>query len=915
MMAYFKATVWIFVALLLASSAIAADVSVGLSQRETYVGLPVTLQIKISDAEDYEAPLVPEVDGLTIRSTGTPTRNSQISIINGRRSDSSSITYTYRIIPQREGTFTIPPIPVTADGKTTRTSKLQIVATKSETGDLMFVEIVGKQDSIYVGEALELTLKIWLRPYRDKDRGVVLSEADMWNLISNETNWGPFAERLEELSEDNKRPGGEEVLRADNEGDQRSYFLYEIDATVYPQRPGKIDGDDVQIIVQYPTSLGKSRDPFASFFGDDSFPFKSRLFDDDFFSSPFGSRLSVTSIRPIVAETAVEPIEVKPIPSEGRPADYRGAVGQYQIATEAKPTKVKAGDPITLHIGVSGSGPMELVQAPPLSRLSELTDGFKVPDEPLAGFVDGSQKVFSTTIRPKQQGITQIPPVPLSYFDPDQEKFITVYSDPISIAVDEAETLDLSAIVGSSADRSAKNSSAEKPTSRVSFVNFTGSAVLQNEMPPTPITALQWALLAIPPLVVAAIAVVRLRYPIFNITSLVRSPVHRACAEVGDAEHGRDVKRALMIYLQRRLRKQITANTPAASIGALRRLGHRDLAIRVERIIAQCEQTGEVVELKSSAIETLHDLEKKLKQPIRRTVRGRNTSIHKPPARRATTIRKASVLLAVLATVNIHSACASETKSASLTNEQAEILLDEANELYKHAYEAFESAPAESKDHAGRSSQKYQLLVDSGIRNSRLYFNLANAYHLGGQRGRAIANYHRAVNLDPTNRTYRANLESVLSSIKSVNSQNAAPGNLINTVARINQAVNRFVSPATIGQVAIIAWTALWSVIAARLLRISVPWKSLATASAFLFVLTASSYSYSMHEYATQDAAILVRPEVELRSGDGPNFPTVAKIDDAEGRKVQIAHRRGQWAKVNDGNRSGWIPLNEIEVL
>src|SRR5204863_10159292 len=133
----------------------------------------------------------------------------------------------------------------------------------------------------------------------------------------------------------------------------------------------------------------------------------------------------------------------------GRPADYRGAVGQYQIAIDASPTHVKSGDPINLLIGISGTGPMELVQAPPLAELPKLTADFKVPNEPLAGFVKGDRKIFQTTIRPRKPGIARIPSIPFSYFDPATGKFETVRSSPVSIQVDPAEMLALDAVVHS----------------------------------------------------------------------------------------------------------------------------------------------------------------------------------------------------------------------------------------------------------------------------------------------------------------------------------------------------------------------------------------------------------------------------------------------------------------------------------
>ncbi len=226
--------------LTIAGSAMAAEVSIAVSSNETYVDLPVTLQINIADAGDHERPEIPSVDGLEIKSAGPPGRSSRVSIINGRRSVNSSVTYSYRVTPTRTGNFTIPPVQVSAGGKKTVTKAVRIVANKSETNDLLFVEITGDKDRVYVGQEIELTLKIWIRPFKSPDHNLTLGEENMWGLLSDQTSWGPFSDRMAQLADDRKRPGGEPAMRKDSEGNDRKYLLYEIDATIYPDRPGQI---------------------------------------------------------------------------------------------------------------------------------------------------------------------------------------------------------------------------------------------------------------------------------------------------------------------------------------------------------------------------------------------------------------------------------------------------------------------------------------------------------------------------------------------------------------------------------------------------------------------------------------------------------------------------------------------------
>lgn len=576
-----------------AASADAAHVRAMLSSREAYVGVPVTLQIEIDNARSHDPPEVPDIPGTDVTSAGAPRRSSQTTIINGKVDERSSVTYVWQITPRREGTFTIPALQVQVDGHSETTLPQRFVATKSETGDLLYVEVSGKHDKVYVGQPLELKLKIWIRPYHDAEFDLTLSEGNMWQMIAEQTNWGAFTERMHQLSEENNRPGGEEVLRADGSGQERSYYLYEIDATIYPKRPGQIDAGDVQIVVNYPTRLAKSRDPFASFFDDSDFPFGAgSLFSGRDFSAFNRNTLSIADARPLVAGATVDAVDVSPIPTAGRPADYRGAVGSYQIMTQAVPTTVKAGDPITLHIGVTGTGPMELVQAPPLASLPELTTDFKVPDEPLAGVVQDNAKLFTVSIRPRREGITQIPAIPLSFFDPAKEEFVTVHSDPIAIQVDKADTLALAAIVGGASSPgadAAQNSGQPNAAAALRLDNFTDGELLRNTQPFN-IWSLAFPLL-VPPFVFIAFVIGRNWHRLGSGFAKFRFAAAGSACKALDAAHSpSDISRTVLGYVARRVHSNPHTITRDEAVARLREQGVADAGERVDQLLTQCER-------------------------------------------------------------------------------------------------------------------------------------------------------------------------------------------------------------------------------------------------------------------------------------------------------------------------------------
>jgi tetratricopeptide (TPR) repeat protein len=946
-MKHFLHPIWIAILLALIVSttlreASAGEVRAGVSSRETYAGLPVTLQIQISNASSYDPPTNPEVDGLKITSLGTPARSTQITSINGNTTRSTSVTYSYSVTPQRTGSFRIPPITVLVDGRAQQTPAFEFVASKSETGDLLFVEIAGKENEIYVGQALDLTLKIWLRPYRDADRDITLSEADMWQMISDRTSWGAFADRMQQLAEEGKRPAGQEVLRKDRDGVEHSYYRYEIEATIYPQRPGRIEANDVQIVVSYPTALGQSRDPFGSFFDDMRSGGRGGAFGSADFPSPFGSRLTVQSVRPIVAEAAVEPIEVRPIPTAGRPADYRGAVGTYAIATEASPTNVKAGDPINLLIGIAGTGPMELVQAPPLAELPDLTADFKVPNEPLAGFVQGERKAFSTSIRPRNEGVTQIPAIPFSYFDPESDKFVTVHSQPITIHVGPADTLALDAVVGRSKSAAAVPHGADVAEASPSLAIVTSDDLLTSESLPVLGSRQLVLLLAMPPLVVLVILLARTGGGMSRFAARFGSSHRRFQTQIENAEHPAEVAGALQSHLATRFGINAATADAAAVVGGLRSAGYRLLAIRCERILG--DSTRETVasgiggrrtlsELKHDALQLVDDL-----QAEGRLLRAKPLAVSRKPAPskfKAPRVRTtpsavvAAVVLAGALTIGgVASAATPALLSAepttpsssplSLALEQRETLLTEANDGYNQALSTAAEDSADAKQAFADAAEKYQLLVDAGVANSRLYFNLGNAYLESGQTGRAIANYRRSLRLGPTSRAARTNLayaESLLNPRAAAAESSGDADSLAGYVSMANGWLNRYVSPRRVLAIMFVAWVALWAAIGVRLLGLRFPWKSMAATGLVVAALSATSYVLSCQEL-DKNVAVVVLPDTTLRVGDGRNFATVADAALHEGQSVELVKRRGDWLQVRtQSGQTGWLSSPAVETI
>ena len=409
-------------------AALGADVAVEVSPREIYFGESFTLAIQITNARNQTTPTLPPMPGARVRPTGTQTTRSF-----GAGRAKSTVIYQYRVTPLAPGTFTVPAFMVTADGEQFSYSGAEVLVETSEAGELLFLELTGPKRSVYVGENVKVTLEVWLRVYRDKQLGVTLSEASMWSLIPLADNqWGGFTESLADMERRQQRPRGAERFATTPEGTRATYYVYSITRAFQPERPGKLDVGKVRVAMRYPRQLSRERNRgFGLLFG--------------------GPQLTVSRSRAVSAFVDSPPIDILPLPTEGQPTTFSGAVGRCTLEVSAKPTEVRVGDPITLTLTLGSQADLESLQPPPLGRLTALTEAFKIPDEPLAGVIDGKVKRFTQTVRARHGQVAEIPPIPLTFFLPETGTYETVYSDPIPLVVSEVARLSLEAIIDSGA--------------------------------------------------------------------------------------------------------------------------------------------------------------------------------------------------------------------------------------------------------------------------------------------------------------------------------------------------------------------------------------------------------------------------------------------------------------------------------
>ena len=412
-------------ALLVGAQALAQQVSIEMPQSQGYVGVPMRLVVVFENMQTPANPTLPEIEGFTIRRMPGEQTSSRTSFINGKVTSSSTVAITFILTPIREGVFEIPPLLFEADGKNFQSTSRTVTVRQPPTGGALKIEIDGTDGNVYLGQPIDVTLRVFIEAFTDPTLGITLEAGDMISLLHSESTFGIFADAIQEGQVSVQRVQG-----TTDAGIPTTFYVLGVQATTWPETTGMFAMDPISILMNYPISL--SREQGLGFFDRNT--------------------LKVSQSHLISASGQMPTIEVLPLPNNNKPAWFSGAIGTYDFRMVAEPTHVKVGEPITLTMRVTDrtSGPINLdfLSAPLLDRVSSLTDQFRVPDTPLGGTVDGRTKTFTQSIRPRNSSTSEIPPLPMTSYDPDSGTYKTVWTNPIPISVDAVATVSVDDLVG-----------------------------------------------------------------------------------------------------------------------------------------------------------------------------------------------------------------------------------------------------------------------------------------------------------------------------------------------------------------------------------------------------------------------------------------------------------------------------------
>ena len=171
----------------------------------------------------------------------------------------------------------------------------------------------------------------------------------------------------------------------------------------------------------------------AQTFGPAEFKAELLIPDAGFRRDAFGRAQGSKSTRALTSN--VISVNVKELPLEGKPADFSGAVGEFEIDLAASPVELSAGDPIAVEIGITGTGNFDALTPPTMASV----DGWRlyaprVSQENRTWGTEPGRKSFTQILIPEKNQ-TEIPPFVLTFFNPSTGTYVTKKSEPIAIMV------------------------------------------------------------------------------------------------------------------------------------------------------------------------------------------------------------------------------------------------------------------------------------------------------------------------------------------------------------------------------------------------------------------------------------------------------------------------------------------------
>src|SRR5574344_1195385 len=377
------------------------------------------------DVDNFNAP---SISGASVLAGPSKSSYSSMQIINGRRSDSHEVTYTYVLQAGSSGTVRISSASANVGGRTfsTRPVNISIVAGASSQSSArqssgysgggrqqadddegystpipsgkadVFMRLNLNKTKVVKGEPIIATLKIYTRSN-------ITGFEDIKFPVFNGF-WSQEIETPQNINFTREKVGNQIYSSAV----LRKYMLL-------PQQTGKLTINPAELVcqVQVVSSQRRSRSLFDDFFDNDAYSLVKK---------------KVTTGRATVY--------VSPLPGNA-PASFGGGVGSFSMSARLTRQDIKSNEAASLIIDINGTGNLNLISAPAVTLPSDFE---KYDVKTTNSFTNGAsgasgKKTFEFPFIPRSEGKFTIPQIDYSYYDISQGRYVTLHAGPISVNV------------------------------------------------------------------------------------------------------------------------------------------------------------------------------------------------------------------------------------------------------------------------------------------------------------------------------------------------------------------------------------------------------------------------------------------------------------------------------------------------
>ena len=753
----------IFIWLVAALPLVADDVTVKVeaNRNQLYLGESFILQVNVSGTGEAQ-PDLSQIKNSTIRSLGKQKiSNVSISFVNGQmtRQGFSGLIISYEITPLAAGPFRAGPVVANVNGRSYTAEGPTLTVTDIEKQDLVMLAITSSSETVLIDEPFDITLTVQIKRLSGKfaeaepifpDNAPILTIP--WLAVEGMPglNGPDINQLLNKLLIQNNRPGFaiNNYTRQPDPFDFSGFMsggrrlaLFALDRRLTRLAGAKRSGGAWQNgkdYVEYSLTLTYApKDEGNYVFGPVVFKGSVPVETDDMGKA---SGVAIFAVGP--AGT----VRVIPPPEQDRPACFTGAIGSNLAAKASLDATIcSVGDPLKLTLELTGRVRFDKMLPPKLALQTNLLAHFTVYDNTVQTVKQDGSCQYIYTLRPTHAGAFQVPPIEVAYYDVKSRRYKTIATPMIPLAVKRGSEVTASQIMGNTNRLQAAARTDDDRTLPVASARADAAGACSASL----LGQRAWLAVALsgPGLFLIGLMIRFYREHNAKHRAALRrqQAMPRAWRRLGKAIKlgaADELCAAIRQYIAERLGVPAAGITPEDARRLLAAVGaagaDHEAAEELCRLFEHYFNAGFSTQAELKNLSADCRKLKKLIQEINQALRAQG--------KRKANVTASLPLLLTIGSLVLFSC----TPATALDASERVFIWNEA-----HA----RMAAARTPDAYLRAAQTYQKLVDDGVRNGPLFYNLGTALLQAGQINPAIDAFQRAERFLGAQRDIRQNLK------------------------------------------------------------------------------------------------------------------------------------------------------------